>query len=477
VEVFLLKLGKRSIVIAIIAAAFGLMWGMEVGSISGALLFLKTEFSMSPFQISLVTTAVSAGTVAGALTGGIISDLFGRRKTLIGIAFVAIITTILSSTAQNIEWLSIVRLFLGYVLGITLVVSPAFISESTRAEVRGRLTVLFQMCITTGIAVSYFVDLALAGLGTWRLMLGAPAILALILFILIFFLPDTPRWYVMKGRRKEALQALQGIYGQVANAEAQLQKIEQELAGPEVGKLSELFSGPLLRATIFGMGAGFFLQATGTQAIVYYSPSIIQSLGITSLSVSILFTALFQVIALLAVITSFRLVDRLGRRPLMLTGAICMTVGLSMLVIAQYVGKTNMSPVISVFALIGLGLFKVGNAGGFGALIYVFATELFPTRLRAKGAALTLFSTQLTTLAVAFLFPPVLAMIGGVYTFGAYAVVALGAFFFVYFLAPEFKGRSLEEIRAYWDNGGSWSLENAYKAIEKKSGDGRAVQR
>src|SRR5918993_444309 len=446
------SLSRQNMLIAGTAGIIGLIYGYDIGSIAGALLFLVPDFDLSTFMTSVVTSAVVLGNLFGAFFAGRITNTIGRKRTMIGIALGYAVFAALQGLAPNEWFLIVARFLLGFTIGVSIVTAPAYIAESSPRSVRGSMIVTFQVATVAGIAVSYFVGAALAGLESWRLILSLSAIPALVVLFFVIRLPDTPRWYLMNGQREEALDLIRKVQGDV-DPEEEMQRIEEDLAYEEKGNFAELFQGRFRLAGFFVITLGFLVQITGINAIVYYSPTIIQEVGVTDPFQAIIVNGFIQVAGVVAVIISFLVVDRWGRRPTLLTGVGTMAVANALLIFAFALGP---SPVL---AFIGILLFIVGFNFGYGSLVWVYASESFPARLRTQGGSAMLTSDLLANFIVGVVFLSALGALGGPLTFGIFLVLAIVSWVFIYALAPETKGRQLEAIRGYWYNGAKWPEE------------------
>src|SRR5919202_1543839 len=402
---------RLNVLIAGTAAIVGLIYGYDLGAIASAILFLGPDLQLSDFMISVVTSAVVLGQLFGAFSAGRISNTIGRKRTMVGVALGYAAFAGLQGLAPNEWFLTVVRFLLGFIIGVSIVTAPAYIAESSPIRVRGSMIVTFQVATVAGIAISYFAGAALAGLESWRLILSLSAIPALIVLLLVARLPDTPRWHLMNGRRDEAVDLIQRVEPDV-DPEGEADRIEEDLRYEEKGSFAELFQGHFRKAGLFVIGLGFRVQITGINAIVYYSPTIIQQVGVTDP-----FTAN------------------------------------AVLVLAFALGA---SPTIT---FIGILLFIVGFNFGYGSLVWVYASESFPVRLRTQGGSAMLTSELLANFIVGVVFLNELGALGGSVTFGIFLVLAIVSFVFVHSLAPETKGRQLEAIRQYWCNGAKWPEE------------------
>jgi SP family galactose:H+ symporter-like MFS transporter len=434
------------------AAIIGIIYGYDLGAIAAAILFLEPDLGLSTFMVSVVTATVVLGQLFGAFSAGAITNRLGRKRTMVGIALGYVIFAALQGVAPNEWFLIVARFLLGFTIGVSIVTAPAYIAESSPRSVRGSMIVTFQVATVAGIAVSYFVGAALAGLESWRLILSLSAIPALIVLFFVLRLPDTPRWYLMNGQREEALDLIRRVQGDV-DPEEETQRIEEDLAYEEKGSFAELFQGRFRLAGFFVVTLGFLVQITGINAIVYYSPTIIQEVGVTDPFQAIIVNGFIQVAGVVAVVVSFLVVDRWGRRPTLLTGVGTMVVANAILIVAFALGPS------ATLAFIGILLFIVGFNFGYGSLVWVYASESFPARLRTQGGSAMLTSDLLANFIVGVVFLSALGALGGSLTFSIFCGLAIISFIFIYVLAPETKGRQLEAIRHYWYNGAKWPEE------------------
>jgi sugar porter (SP) family MFS transporter len=434
------------------AAIIGIIYGYDLGAIAAAILFLEPDLGLSTFMVSVVTATVVLGQLFGAFSAGSITNRLGRKRTMVGIALGYVVFAALQGVAPNEWFLIAARFLLGFTIGVSIVTAPAYIAESSPRSVRGSMIVTFQVATVAGIAVSYFVGAALAGLESWRLILSLSAIPALIVLFFVIRLPDTPRWYLMNGQREEALDLIRRVQGDV-DPEEEMQRIEEDLAYEEKGSFAELFQGRFRLAGFFVVTLGFLVQITGINAIVYYSPTIIQEVGVTDPFQAIIVNGFIQVAGVVAVVVSFLVVDRWGRRPTLLTGVGTMVVANAILIVAFALGPS------AILAFIGILLFIVGFNFGYGSLVWVYASESFPARLRTQGGSAMLTSDLLANFIVGVVFLSALGALGGSLTFGIFFGLAILSFIFIYVLAPETKGRQLEAIRHYWYNHARWPEE------------------
>jgi sugar porter (SP) family MFS transporter len=448
------RTSRLGLLVAVAAASVGVIYGYDLSNIAGALLFITDEFGLSTHQQELVTTAVVIGEIAGAIGGGMLANAIGRKKSMVLVAITYAAFALMSALSVSVPMLLASRLLLGLTIGVSVVVVPVFVAESAPAKIRGSLLVAYQVATVIGIIVGYLAAYFLAETHSWRWMLGLAAVPAILVLLVLLKMPDTARWYMQKGRVEEARATLRRVDPD-ADVDAELADIARAMGEEKGGALREMLRKPYLRATVFVVALGFFIQITGINAIVYYSPRLFEAMGFKGNFALLVLPALIQVAALIAVFVSLVLVDRVGRRPILL-GGIAMMVAANALLIGVFVAGSDFGGALTILGFIGVLLFTVGFTFGFGALVWVYAGESFPARLRAMGSSVMLTSDLVANAIVAAFFLTMLNSLGGAGTFAVFGVLALAAFGFVFKFAPETKGRQLEDIRHFWENGGKW---------------------
>ncbi|MDX6366858.1 MAG: transporter, family, arabinose:H+ symporter [Nocardioidaceae bacterium] len=440
-------------VIALTAATIGVIYGYDLGNISGALLFIPKEFDLSTSQTESITTVVVAGSIVGALLASKLANAIGRKLTMIALSIGYVVFALLGAAATGLVFLDVSRFLLGVTIGLSVVTAPIFIAESAPAATRGRLIVTYQFATVLGIGVAYLVDYALAGGGHWRWMLGLSAAPAALICLVLLRVPDTPRWYAMKGRFEEARATLRVTDPEV-DADAEIREMQAALESERGGSVREMVRVPYRRATIFVLVLGFLIQITGINAVVFYTPLIFAKMGYTGNASLLLLPALLQFASLIATTVSLGVVDRIGRRPTLLTGITAMILSNVLLMLVFAGGSIN--GIRSALGFIGILFFTAGFNFGFGSLVWVYAAESFPARLRTAGASTMLAADLLANLIIAQYFLSALDSLGGVKTFALFLALAVVSWLFIYRFAPETKGRQLEAIHEYWENGGVW---------------------
>lgn len=455
------RIPRSAWVVALSAATLGVIYGYDGSNIAGAQLFFQDYFGLqgNDEAVETIVTATVYGELIGALAGGFIISRFGRKPTIVAVAFSYVAFCLASALAISPVMLGMSRFCLGLAIGVSLIAVPIFVAESVPARIRGATLVAYQVAAVVGIILGYLGALALSGLGdaiNWRIMLGLAAVPAILLIPALLRLPETPRYLVLKGRLEAARASLERSDPD-ADIDAELASMQAAISGERGGRIKEMLRKPYLRATVFVVGLGFFIQITGINATVAYGPRIFQAMGVTTNTQSILMATLVQCIALVAVLASMSVVDRWGRRPILLTGITIMVVSqLAMVVTFATQEGDTFSTAQVVLGFLGLAGINIGFVFGFGALVWVYSSESFPARLRGYGSSAMLGSDLLANIIIVQFFLTVLNTIGGAWSFGIFAILAVFAWIFVWRLAPETKGRELEEIQGYWENGGRW---------------------
>ncbi len=443
---------RRGLRVGLTAASVGVIYGYDLSIIAAAQLFVTEDFGLTTRQQELLTTMVVIGQIAGALGAGVLANAIGRKRSMVLIAVSYALFALLAALSVSLPMLLAARFLLGLTLGVTVVVVPVYVAESAPAAVRGSLLTAYQLAIVSALIVGYLTGYLLAGTHSWRWMLGLAAVPATLLLPLLIRMPDTARWYLLKGRVDDARRALLRIEPD-AQVDRELPDIGRALSEGS-GGFSEMLRRPYLRATVFVVTLGFLIQITGINAIIYYSPRIFEAMGFTGNFALLGLPALVQVAGLAAVFTALLLVDRVGRRPILLCG-LAMMIAADIVLLAVF-AQGHLGGAGLVFGFAGIVLFIFGYTAGFGSLGWVYASESFPSRLRSLGSSTMLTSNLVANAIVAAVFLTMLHSLGGAGTFAVFAVLAVVAFGFVYRLAPETKGRQLEEISHFWENGGRW---------------------
>jgi MFS transporter, SP family, galactose:H+ symporter len=444
--------GPLIYVIAAIAALGGLLFGYDTGVISGALLFLTKDFHLSATQQELAVSSALIGAIIGALSAGPMNDALGRRRALFVLSVIFFAGALITAISPSYTFLVISRIIVGFGFGAAASIVPVYISEVAPVHLRGKLVTFNQLAITIGIAVSYGVDLVFASVGLgWRPMFAAAAIPSALLFTGLFFVPETPRWFGTHARWDEARASFERLGRIQEDIDEEIADIR--LSGRQEKRSFKELLGPGVRvALIVGVGLAIFQQFVGINTVIYYAPTIFQSAGIGSASAAILATSIVGIVNVLSTIVASLVIDKFGRRPLLLWGAAVMTVALILLGAIFAIGPGR----ASTFVLFALFLYIIAFAMSFGPIFWLMSAEIFPTRVRAVGSGISSFANWAANLLVSITFLSLVGVIGTSGAFWLYAVMGVFAFIFCFLLVPETKNKSLEQIEYYWQHNRHW---------------------
>ncbi|WP_089864529.1 sugar porter family MFS transporter [Halogranum rubrum] len=443
-------------VAAALAALNGLLFGFDTGVISGAFLYIQDAFVMSSFVESVVVSGALVGAVVGAAVGGRLADRIGRRRLILVGAAVFFVGSFTMAVAPTVEILIVGRIVDGIAIGFASMVGPLYISEISPPEIRGSLVSLNQLAVTVGILVSYFVNFAFAdgpilalaqdvvGAAGWRWMLGAGMVPALILGVAMLWMPESPRWLVEKGRESKARDVLARTRSEDQISE-EISDIEETARKQADTDLSDLTQSWLRPALVVGIGLAAFQQVTGINTVIYYAPTILESTGFGN-SASILATVGIGVVNVVMTVVAVLLMDRAGRRPLLLTGLTGMTLTLVGLGAAFLL--PGLSGVVGWVALVCLMLYVAFFAIGLGPVFWLLISEIYPLKVRGTAMGVVTVVNWAANLLVALTFLQLVDVAGKPGTFWLYAGLSIAALAFTYSLVPETKGRSLEDIES-----------------------------
>ena len=430
--------------ISLIAGLGGLLYGYDMGIIAAAMVFLRTAFHLSTQSQSWVVSVVLVGAMAGALTGGALADGWGRRPTMMagGILFVAGST--LAMFAPSVAVIIVARALLGIAVGFNSVTAPVYVSELAPPKSRGRLVGLYQFTLTCGIALADLVGYWLASSGSWRLMFGLGAIPALLFLLLVFGVPESPRWLLAHGRNSEATTILESYAG-TSGAAAILEDLRASLRTAVERRWSALFAPAARRGLIIAVGFTILQQVTGINTVIYYGPRIFALAGVASNQSAIFATFVIAVMNVLATIIALVLVDRVGRKPLLYWGVGGMTVSLFVLAFAFH-AKDALGASLGLVAAACLSVYIVCFACSMGPIAWILVAEVFPLRLRSRGAAAATLGSGLSNFLVSLTFLSLIEIAGNSVTFALYGGFCVLTLLFVRYIVPETMGRELESI-------------------------------
>ncbi|RZU46309.1 sugar porter (SP) family MFS transporter [Streptomyces sp. BK022] len=427
---------------AALIAVGGFLFGYDTGVVSGALLFITRDFHLSAAEQGTIVSVLLVGAMAGALLAGRLADAIGRRKAVALEGAVFIVGTAVAATAPTYWHLLVGRVVLGLAVGAASATVPVYLSEISPTAIRGRVLSANQLMITVGILVSYLIDLAFSGSGDWRLMFALGAVPASVLTLCaLLVLPESLPWLVRKGRWTEAREVLTLVLPK-DDAERVVTGLRHRdgAHAPRPGWRTLL--GPKVRpALIVGVTMAVVQQFGGINTIIYYAPTIIEKTGLSA-SNSIFYSVFIGVINLVMTIVATRLIDRAGRRTLLLFSLAGMTLLVALLGLS-FVASWN-----SELSLLYMILYIAAYAGGLGPIFWVLVGELFPPAVRALGSSTATTTNWISNFAVSQAFLPLAAAIGQGETFLVFAVICLCGLLFVARFVPETKDRSFEEVDA-----------------------------
>ncbi len=430
------------LLITSVAALSGILFGYDTGVISGAILFIKTDFQLTPQTNGVVVSAVLLGALLGAIVSGRLVDHLGRKRLLITDAVLFIVGTIASAFANSIAFLIVGRISVGIAIGIASYVAPLYISEIAPTRYRGALVSLNQLAITLGILLSYIVDFIFVNHGGWRFMLGTGIIPALGLLIGMFFLPDSPRWLCARGLHTQALTILERIHGCVKTANHELANIQKNSTAH--GSWKTLFTLHVKSTVIIGVGLAIIQQCTGINTIIYYAPTIFNLAGFAGPTSAILATIGIGLVFVLSTLVALPLIDTIGRRPLLLAGLLGMTVSLGLLSFAFY--QPGTSPLLKWTALFSMLIYIACFGFSLGPIMWLIIAEIYPLKVRGLGCSIATAANWGSNMLVALTFLSLIEFLGASYTFSIYCALSILSVLFVYYLVPETKDITLEQM-------------------------------
>lgn len=466
------------IIIAIIASTGGLLFGFDTGVISGALPFLKASWNLTSGQQEWVTTAVLIGAFLGAILGGRFTDVLGRKRIIIITSIIFAVGSVLCGMASNAEFLIISRILIGVAIGISSIAVPLYISEISPAKIRGALVSSFQLMITIGIVVSYFSDLAFADESnpfSWRWMFYVGVFPAIILFIGMLFMPETPRWLLSKGRNEEGEKVLARVEDP-AEYENSLRKIREELdKDKSAARFKDIFTKTWSIPIFIAIGIMFIQQFVGINTVIYYAPTIFLFAGFSGAKAAIAATVSVGIVNVLATVVSMFLIDKIGRRKLYFVGLVGMCISL-LAMGSFFIFKDSLGDSLKWATVASILIYIIFFAISLGPLGWLIISEIFPTKYRGVGVSIGSFSNWFFNAVVAFTFLKLAwlftgegmeitntTIVDGIASsqtdpnpagaFFIYAAVAILGIIWGYKYIPETKGKTLEEIEEHWRQG------------------------
>ncbi|MEW5901670.1 MAG: sugar porter family MFS transporter [Acidobacteriota bacterium] len=432
------------IFVSVVAAIGGLLFGFDTAIVAGATRYLKDQWALTSLQEGWVVSVVLIGCMFGAGLAGTVSDRIGRKRFMLVSAVLFLVSAVGCALPQNISQFVVFRFVGGLGIGSASILSPLYIAEIAPALIRGALVSVNQMAIVTGILLAYFVNWIFAGAGpaNWRWMYGTGALPSFVFFILLLRVPESPRWLVKKGREEEARRVLSRV-NNLEMAASEVQNIKETIM-LEKGSLSELFRPGFRKALFIAVVLAIFQQITGINAVLYYAPRIFERAGFERVS-AIGQSTIVGLVNMLFTIVAIVLVDRVGRKPLLLIAAAGM--GISQLLIGAAFRLQNASGELILLVIL---LYIAFFAMAMGPIVWVVMSEIFPTRLRGSAMAIATVILWVSDFAVTLTFPVIADRMNESTAFWMYAVMCAIDFIFMLLVLPETKGKTLEEIEKRW---------------------------
>jgi sugar porter (SP) family MFS transporter len=442
---------RYTYLVASVAALGGLLFGYDIGVISGAEIDLKQAFHLSAGAEELAVAAVLIGSVIGGLFAGKLADRISRRYTLLVMAGIYGAGAVLTAISPSYWWFFAFRVLTGVAVGASSMVVPVFISELAPRRIRGALVILQQLAIACGILISYLFDFLYTELGWgWRPMFATAVVAAVALGVGMLRLDHSPRWLAMQGRWEEA----EAVTAKVdpGASEQEIGAIRESIEAEQSTSWRDLLAPGLRGALIAGIGLAVFQQFIGPNTVLFYGPTIFSYVGATSSSGALVSTIYVGLTLFIFVFVAIALVDRIGRKVLFYIGLTGMT---AMLVALGLIFRAGASR-YGVLLLVALIIYIACYSASISPLFWLMTAELFPTRLRGVGASWCTVANWSANLLVTVTYLTMIADIGKSWTFWTYAIVGVLALVFVRFFVPETKARPLEDIEGYWINGQRW---------------------
>ena len=428
------------------AALGGLLFGFDIAVINGALVFLRRQFQLSDLQTEIAASGLLLGCVAGASLAGTLSDRFGRKRVLLWSAVLFLASSVGAALPRNLAEFTAARLLGGMAIGMESMLSPLYVAEISPARIRGRLVALNQLAIVIGILCAYLIGWLLAGFGeaSWRWMFASATLPSLLFVISFVRCPETPRWLIQQGRLDEARSVLTRV-GTDGEIEGQVREIQETIVS-ERESLAQLFEPRLRRPLIIAVSLAILQQVTGINTILFYGSLIFTEKVAAQTAASALWAnVIIGAVNLVSTVVALAVIDRVGRKPLLLVAAGGMAVTEFLLGLLFW-----LDPAATVPILLTILACVVFFAVGLGPGVWVMMSELFPTRIRGRAMSIATISLWTACLALTFTFLSLVRAITITGAFWTYATMCIFTLFFVWKLTPETKGKTLEEIERSW---------------------------
>lgn len=452
------------IFLSVVAALGGFLFGYDTAVISGTVSQVSAQFRLTTLQSGWYVGCALVGSISGVIFAGALSDRFGRKRTMILSAFLFSVSAVGCAISANLDQLVISRIIGGMGIGIVSIVCPLYISEVSPASHRGRMVSLYQLAVTVGFLGAYLMNYFLLeqstgfssssplltkifGTEIWRGMLGAETLPALLFFSVIFFIPESPRWLIVKRREEHAALIFSKIYGDNTVVNSQISDTRAMLDSEGKSDLKLLFTPGIFRAVLIGSAIAILGQFMGVNAVLYYGPTIFETSGLSS-GDSLFYQSLIGLVNMGTTVLALLIIDKVGRKKLVYTGVTGMI--LSLILIALYFLKGEAWGMTSLFLLGCFLAYIFFTAGSISAVIFVFLSEMYPTRIRGLAMSIAGLSLWIGTFLIGQLTPWLLENATPAGTFFLFAFMCVPYMLIVWKMMPETAGKSLEEIERFW---------------------------
>ena len=451
--------------LSVVAALGGFLFGYDTAVISGTIAQVTEQFGLDALQQGWYVGCALIGSIIGVLFAGILSDKFGRKSTMILSAILFSTSAIGCAVSTDFNQLVIYRIIGGVGIGVVSIISPLYISEVAVAQYRGRLVSLYQLAVTIGFLGAYLVNYQLLGYSmsnpdvstgwwnlvfvseVWRGMLGMETLPAIMFFIIIFFIPESPRWLILKGREEKATNILERIYTSSKEALFQLTETKSVLSSESKSEWKLLLQPGIRKAVIIGVCIAVLGQFMGVNAVLYYGPSIFENAGLSG-GDSLFYQVLVGLVNTLTTVLALVIIDKIGRKKLVYYGVSGMVI--SLILIATYFIYGEFWGISSIFLLVFFLFYVFCCAVSICAVVFVLLSEMYPTRVRGFAMSIAGFALWIGTYLIGQLTPWMLQNLTPAGTFILFAIMCVPYMLIVWKLVPETTGKSLEEIERHW---------------------------
>jgi SP family xylose:H+ symportor-like MFS transporter len=443
--------------IALSAAMGGLLFGYDTAVISGAIGNLTRYFQLTPIEIGWAISSALVGCLIGAFVSDYLSTKLGRKKTMMVAAVLFVLNSIGTAIPDSFSMFVVFRIVGGVGVGLASMVVPMYIAEIAPPKRRGALVGNYQLAIVIGIVMVYFVNYFIALQGDaqwnlttgWRWMFGSEIIPSVLFLLFIFLIPESPRWLFLSNKNEQSIAVLKKINSE-EEAQMVLEEIKKSISKEDRSQWKNLVNPNFKKALLVGVGLSILQQLTGINAILYYAPEIFKSLG-SSTDASLLETSILGVVNLIFTLVAIKLVDKMGRKPLLYIGSVGMTVSLA--VVGFFIYNNTIGNYLLPFLILFMASFSIS----WGPIVWVLLSEIFPNKIRSLALAISVFIQWIANFVVTQFFPSLVenqwlkAHFNGAFPFYLFSLICLFSLFFVWKKVPETKNKTLEQMDSLWN--------------------------